>query len=112
MSTRFYSAQPLSQSKGIRRKRLACVPHCPPLRPIMPHVIVKLWPGKSAEQKQRLAERITADVMQVLHYSEESVSVAFEEVEASDWRDKVFKPDIVAKQDQLYKKPGYDLDQL
>jgi len=25
----------------------------------MPHVIVKLWPGKSERQKQELADRIT-----------------------------------------------------
>jgi 4-oxalocrotonate tautomerase len=29
----------------------------------MPHVIVKLWPGKSEQQKNRLAEAITKDVM-------------------------------------------------
>jgi len=45
----------------------------------MPHVIVKLWPGKSEEQKQRLAERIAEDVMEVLGYGEESVSVAMTE---------------------------------
>ncbi len=28
----------------------------------MPHIIVKLWPGKAEEQKIRLAERITKDV--------------------------------------------------
>ncbi len=39
----------------------------------MPHVIVKLWPGKSEEQKARLAEEIAKDVMTVLHYGEESV---------------------------------------
>jgi phenylpyruvate tautomerase PptA (4-oxalocrotonate tautomerase family) len=27
----------------------------------MPHVIVKLWPGKSDQQKARLAEKITKD---------------------------------------------------
>ena len=46
----------------------------------MPHVIVKLWPGKSEQQKMRLAEAITRDVMKVPNYGEESVSVAFEEV--------------------------------
>ncbi len=45
----------------------------------MPHVIVKLWPGKSEHQKTRLAEAITKDVMEILHYGEESVSVAMEE---------------------------------
>jgi phenylpyruvate tautomerase PptA (4-oxalocrotonate tautomerase family) len=39
-------------------------------------VIVKLWPGKSEQQKTRMAEAITKDVMEILHYGDESVSVA------------------------------------
>jgi 4-oxalocrotonate tautomerase len=50
----------------------------------MPHVIVKLWPGKTEAQKRGLADAITADVMKVA-LREESVSVAFEEVDATDW---------------------------
>ena len=73
----------------------------------MPHVIVKLWPGKSERQKQRLAEAITRDVMSVLNYGEESVSVAFEEVAPDDWAEMVYKPDILTKPDTIYKKPGY-----
>ncbi len=42
----------------------------------MPHVIVKLWPGKSEQQKTRHAEAIAKDVMDILHCREESVSVA------------------------------------
>jgi 4-oxalocrotonate tautomerase len=78
----------------------------------MPHVIVKLWPGKSEQQKTRLAERITQAVADVLGYGEESVSVAMEEVAARDWAERVYKPDILSKTDQLYKKPGYDLSEL
>ncbi len=78
----------------------------------MPHVIVKLWPGQSETQKRQLAERIAQDVMDVLGYGEESVSVALEEVEATDWVEKVYKPDIVSKPDQIYKKPGYGLSDL
>ena len=74
----------------------------------MPHVIVKLWPGKSEQQKTRLAEEITKDVMAVLHYGDESDSVAIEEVKSKDWTEKVYKPDIKDKWDKLYKKPGYD----
>jgi 4-oxalocrotonate tautomerase len=73
----------------------------------MPHVIVKLWPGKSEAQKTRLAEAITKDVMSILDYGEESVSVGFEEVSADAWRDQVYRPDIVAKETTIYKKPGY-----
>ncbi len=50
----------------------------------MPHVVVKLWPGKSEQQKTRLAEAITRDVTGILHYGEESVSVAMEEVKSQD----------------------------
>jgi 4-oxalocrotonate tautomerase len=78
----------------------------------MPHVIVKLWPGKSEKQKRELAERITKDVMDVLDYGEESVSVAMEEIKAADWLKKVYKPDIQNKWDQVYKKPGYDPNDL
>jgi 4-oxalocrotonate tautomerase len=78
----------------------------------MPHVIVKLWPGKSEQQKTRLAEAITKDVMDVLQYGEESVSVALEEIQPQDWAEKVYKPDIQNNPDKLYKKPGYDLNEL
>ena len=74
----------------------------------MPHVIVKLWPGKSEQQKARLAEAITRDVMEILHYGDESVSVALEEVKSQEWLEKVYKPEIKSKWSKLYKKPGYD----
>ena len=74
----------------------------------MPHVVVKLWPGKSEKQKIRLAEEIVKDVMTVLQYGEESVSLAIEEVKQEDWKEKVYKPDIQDKWEKLYKKPGYE----
>jgi 4-oxalocrotonate tautomerase len=73
----------------------------------MPHVIVKLWPGRSERLKKRLAERIARDVMDVLNMDEESISIAFEEIASEDWAEKVFRPDILGKPQALYKKPGY-----
>jgi 4-oxalocrotonate tautomerase len=75
----------------------------------MPHVAVKLWPGKSEQQKTALADALTRDVMKVLDYLEESVSVAFEEVEAHDWAARVYRPEIRDKWDGVYKKPGYEM---
>ncbi|MBV9567132.1 MAG: tautomerase family protein [Hyphomicrobiales bacterium] len=75
----------------------------------MPHVIVKLWPGKSEKQKSELADRIAKDVMTVLNYGEESVSVAMDEVQPGDWAHKVYQPDILGKPDKIYKKPGYSM---
>jgi 4-oxalocrotonate tautomerase len=78
----------------------------------MPHVIVKLWPGKSEQQKTRLAEAITKNVMEILHYGEESVSVAMEEIKSQDWLEKVYKPEVKNQWDKLYKKPGYNENDL
>lgn len=74
----------------------------------MPHVIVKLWPGKSEHQKKQLSEAITSAVMDVLNYGEESVSVSMEEVSSNDWKKQVYDPDIKGKWNTLYKKPGYE----
>ncbi len=78
----------------------------------MPHVIVKLWPDKTEQQKTRLAQAIAKDVMDILHYGEESVSIAMEEVNSQDWKEKVYKPDIQKNWDKLYKQPGYDVNDL
>jgi 4-oxalocrotonate tautomerase len=75
----------------------------------MPHIIVKLWPGKTEQQKKQLAERITKDVMDVLNYGDESVSVAFEEVSSNEWKKKVYERDILKQPEKLYKKPGYTM---
>ena len=74
----------------------------------MPHVIVKLYSGKSEQQKARLAEAITRAVMGTLNYGEESVSVGIEDVEPKDWADKVYRPDILGRMEAIYKKPGYN----
>ena len=74
----------------------------------MPHVIVKMHPGRSEQQKAQLTEAIVKDVMAVAKVGEKAVSVAIEEVKSGDWADKVYKPDILNSPGKLYKKPGYN----
>ncbi|GLR92118.1 tautomerase family protein [Bradyrhizobium iriomotense] len=74
----------------------------------MPHVVVKLFSGKSKQQKAVLAEAITKAVMDTLGYGQESVSVGIEDVEPKDWASRVYGPDIVDKPETIFKKPGYD----
>ena len=73
----------------------------------MPHVTVKFYPGKSEEQKARLAERIVKDVVDTLGVEEKWVSVSIEEVSTEDWTEKVYQPDIQKTSGKLYRKPGY-----
>ena len=74
----------------------------------MPHVIVKLYSGKSERQKQDLAQAVTQAVMSALNYGEESICVGIEDVEPKNWTEQVYKPDIIAKAETIYKQPGYD----
>ena len=73
----------------------------------MPHVIIKMYAGRSDQLKRKLAEQVTAAVTSVLHLGEESVSVAIEDVTPRNWDEMVYKPDILTKPDTIYKKPGY-----
>ena len=75
----------------------------------MPHIIIKAWPGKSAAQKQQLADAITRSVTEILHYGDESVSIALEEIPPERWKQDVYLPDIEAREDSLIKPPGYRL---
>ncbi len=74
----------------------------------MPHVAIKLFPGKTEEQKIQLAEEIRQSMLSVFKSTDESISISFEEVQKPDWLEMVYKPEIEAKADKLYKKPGYD----
>jgi 4-oxalocrotonate tautomerase len=74
----------------------------------MPHVIIKLQSGRSEEQKTELAEEVAKVIMTGAKCAEASVSVSIEDVEAEDWVEKVYKPDIIGRWDEVYKKPGYD----
>lgn len=74
----------------------------------MPHVSVKLYPGRSEQQKVRLAEQIVKDVVSILECGEESVSVAIEEIKPEDWAEQIYKPEILNNPEKLYKQPGYN----
>lgn len=73
----------------------------------MPHVIVKMYKGRNEELKQQMVDGIVKSITETLAIGEESVSVAVEEFEPERWNEEVYQPDIVQKEEILYKKPGY-----
>ncbi|MEZ5124806.1 MAG: tautomerase family protein [Thermoleophilia bacterium] len=74
----------------------------------MPHVIVKMYPGRSEEQKAELAGAIVRDVMAIAKCQETAVSVAIEEIDAEEWAESVYRPDILGNRHHLYRRPGYN----
>lgn len=73
----------------------------------MPHIIVKLWPGKTEEQKKELAAKMVQVMNETFGTAEKSISVAFEEIPRENWVKEVYQPDIEGQESKLYKKPGY-----
>jgi 4-oxalocrotonate tautomerase len=67
-----------------------------------------MYPGRSEDVKRELTEAIVRDVVAIAKCQEKSVSVAIEEIDSADWPETVYKPEILEKQDTLYKKPGYN----
>lgn len=74
----------------------------------MPHVIVKMYPGRSEAQKKALAQKLTEDVVTIAQCKETSVSVSIEEVEPDVWPENVYQPDILDGNGVLYKQPEYN----
>jgi 4-oxalocrotonate tautomerase len=74
----------------------------------MPHVIIKMYPGRTEEQKKKLVKAITDSIIKIIAVDEKVISIAVEDVSPEDWAEKVYRPDILEKQNTLYKKPGYN----
>ena len=73
----------------------------------MPHFSIKLFPGKSDEQKNALTDKIVQATKEILEMEEGAISITFEEVTPDDWEAKVTNIDILPKKDLLTKVPGY-----
>jgi 4-oxalocrotonate tautomerase len=51
----------------------------------MPFVEVKLWEGRTREQKAEVARRITETLVEVAGCPREAVFIAFDDYARSDW---------------------------
>ena len=74
----------------------------------MPHIIIKLQPGRSEQQKIQLTQEIVKNVIDIAKCEEKSVSIAIEEIKSEDWAEKVYKLDLLNQPAKLYQKPGYN----
>lgn len=72
----------------------------------MPHIVIKLLPGRTDEVKGTLADEVGRAITRILGVSEAAVSVAIIDVASEDWQ-SVFDSEIRSQRDVLYKVPGY-----
>jgi 4-oxalocrotonate tautomerase len=71
----------------------------------MPHVNVRMYPGRTVEQKRALTQRIVEAVQETLGVPEKAVTVVIEDVSPNDWNAVVVEPEIRAKKDCVFKGP-------
>lgn len=74
----------------------------------MPHVALKLLAGRSAADKQRLADALSRAVRDAIGSPDDSISVSVEDIDAVDWP-ALYRREIAGRPELLFKAPGYVL---
>jgi 4-oxalocrotonate tautomerase len=75
----------------------------------MPHIIVKMYPGRDEATKQNLTKKIEQLFIDELGSSSDSLSIGIEDIQPENWQETVVKPDIINKKETITKMPGYDI---
>lgn len=74
----------------------------------MPHIVLKLWKGRSEEQEEALAKAFAKAAHEITGLPAEEISVGIEDYPREKWMQDVYYPQIINGPGTLYVKPGYD----
>lgn len=75
----------------------------------MPHISVKMYPGRGADLKQKLSHELTRALVDTLGIPESAVSVSIYDVEKEKWNEAVVQPELVENPGCVFKKTGENL---
>lgn len=73
----------------------------------MPHIAIKMYPGRDEETKKRLAQAILETASKELNRGKEHFSVSIEDVPQENWKEAVYDK-VVADKNTLIQ-PGYTM---
>ncbi|MBR1722738.1 MAG: tautomerase family protein [Treponema sp.] len=73
----------------------------------MPHIAIKMYPGRDEETKKRLAQAILETASNELNRGKEHFSVSIEDVPQENWKEAVYDK-VVADKNTLIQ-PGYTM---
>lgn len=73
----------------------------------MPHISLKMYKGRTEEQKQAVTKALADALKDTLGCGEDHISVSIHDYDPKEWGEKVFYPEIMADEKALYKKPDY-----
>lgn len=70
----------------------------------MPHINIKMYPGRSEEVKARLAKHTKEFMIKELEMDEKFISVSVEEIDKENWQSEVMDK---IKEEELYERPNF-----
>lgn len=70
----------------------------------MPHISVKMYPGRTEETKKALAEKLTDFMSREMGMEKKYFSVSVEEIAKEDWQKEVVDK---VREDELYVKANF-----
>lgn len=70
----------------------------------MPHISIKMYPGRSEELKVKLAKSTKEFIMKELEMDEKFISVSVEEIDKENWQSEVVDK---IKDEELYEKANF-----
>ena len=70
----------------------------------MPHISIKMYPGRTEEVKKDLAEKTKDVICQEMNMEEKYISVSVEEIEKDKWNEEVVDK---INPDDLYVKANF-----
>lgn len=76
----------------------------------MPHITIKCYPkGLNEQQLQSFADDLTAFVSERLNTPEEWITIDYQELSESDWKEQVYDAEVKPNGDRFLRKPHYQL---
>ncbi len=70
----------------------------------MPHINIKMYPGRSEEVKAKLAKHTKEFMVKELEMDEKFISVSVEEIDKEKWQSEVMDK---IKDEDLYERPNF-----
>lgn len=70
----------------------------------MPHINIKMYPGRNEEVKAKLAKHTKEFMVKELEMDEKFISVSVEEIDKENWQSEVMDK---IKDEELYERPNF-----
>ncbi|MBF0804191.1 tautomerase family protein [Neisseria sp. 19428wB4_WF04] len=76
----------------------------------MPHINIKCYPkGLSKQELQTFADDLTAFASERLNTPARYITIAYTEIPADEWKEKVWDTEIKPNADTPLRKPEYEM---